>query len=94
MISLLPQLLAMIVSASVFMTLSVRFGWSRKLWAFLNRKLNPAYSTVLWLLFAAVLHLTLQLVCKGLGIADSRLITGILIGLYFAFIPSLGGKNK
>ena len=92
--TLLLQLLAMAVSASIFMKLSIKFGWSKRLWAFLNRRLNPVYNATLWILFAAVLHITIQMVCGSLGITDSRLITGVVIGFYFAFIPNLGAKKN
>lgn len=92
--TLLPQLLAMAVSATIFMTLSIKFGWSKRLWAIINRRLNPIYNATVWILFAAVLHITIQMVCGSLGITDSRLITGILVGFYFAFIPNLGVKKN
>jgi hypothetical protein len=92
--TLLPQLLTMAVSATIFMTLSIKFGWSKRLWAIINRRLNPIYNATVWILFAAVLHISIQMVCGSLGITDSRLITGILVGFYFAFIPNLGVKKN
>ena len=94
MIRLLPQLLALVISAGIFMTLSARLGWSRKLWALLNRRLNPVYNATLWIIFAAIFHLLIQMVCPLLGITDSRIITGVLIGFYFAFLPNLGVKKQ
>ncbi|MDF2905493.1 MAG: hypothetical protein K0R34_814 [Herbinix sp.] len=91
--TLIPQFLAMAVSGTIFITISMKLGWSRKLWDFINRRLNPIYNATVWILFAAVLHLSIQMVCGSLGIADARLIIGILIGFYFAFIPNLGAKK-
>jgi hypothetical protein len=92
--TLLPQLLAMAISATIFMTLSIKLGWSKKLWATINRRLNSIYNATAWIFFAAVLHITIQMVCGSLEITDSRIITGSLIGFYFAFIPSLGAKKN
>ncbi len=92
--TLLSQLLAMAVSGTIFMKLSIKLGWSKRLWAFINRRLNPIYNATVWIFFAAVLHITIQMVCGSLGITDSRLITGALVGFYFAFIPNLGVKKN
>ncbi len=92
--TLIPQLLATAISGTLFITLSIKFGWSTKLWAFINRRLNPIYNATVWLVLAAILHVSIQMVCGSLGITDSRIITGVLIGFYFAFIPNLGKKNK
>ncbi len=92
--TLLPQLLVMAVSATIFMTLSIKLGWSKRLWAVINRRLNPIYNATVWIFFAAIFHITLQMVCGALGITDSRIITGALIGVYFAFIPNLGVKKN
>ncbi len=91
--TLLPQLLAMAVSATIFMTISIKLGWSRGLWNVINRRLNPAYNATVWIFIAAVLHIIIQMLCGVFGITDSRIITGSLMGFYFAFIPNLGVKK-
>lgn len=92
--TLIPQLIAMAISAFIFMKLSIKFSWSKRLWAFINRRMKPIYNATVWLVLAAVLHITIQMVCGSLGINDSRIITGVLIGFYFAFLPNLGAKKK
>ncbi len=92
--TLISQLIAMAISAFIFMKLSIKLSWSKRLWTILNRRLNPAYNATVWLVFAAVFHIFIQMICGSLGITDSRIITGLLIGFYFAFIPNLGAKKK
>ena len=91
--TLLLQLLAMTISASLFMTLSIKLGWSKKLWGVINRLLKPIYNVVVWILFAVVFNIIIQMICGALGITDYRIITGALMGFYFAFIPNLGEKR-
>lgn len=94
MVKLIPQIIAMVISAFIFMNLSIRLSWSKKLWAIINRRLNPIYNATVWILFAAIFHISIQMVCGSFGITDSRIITGIFIGFYFAFIPNLGVKKN
>jgi hypothetical protein len=91
--TLIPQFLSMAVSGTIFITISSKLGWSKKLWSLINRRLNPIYNATVWIVFAAILHVSIQMVCGSLGITDSRIITGALIGFYFAFIPNLGAKK-
>ena len=90
--TLIPQFLIMAVTGTLSVILSVKLGWSKRLWALINRRLNPIYNATVWLVVAAFLHITIQMVCGSLGLTDSRIITGALIGIYFAFIPYLGEK--
>ncbi len=92
--TLIPQLLTMAITGALFMTLSIKLGWSKRLWALINRRLNPVYNATVWLLFAAFLHITIQMVCGILGLTDSRIVTGAMMGFYFAFIPNLGEKKN
>ncbi len=94
MMKYLPQLLAMIVTGILSMSLSIRFGWSKKLWSLINRRLNPIYNATVWLLFAAFLHITIQWVCAFMGIINTRLITGSIIGLYLGLLPNLRNPRK
>ena len=94
MMKYLPQLLAMIVTGILSMSLSIRFGWSKKLWSLINRSLNPIYNATVWLLFAAFLHITIQWVCAFMGIINTRLITGAIIGLYLGLLPNLRNPRK
>ena len=87
--TLIPQLIAMAISAFIFMKLSIQFSWSKRLWAAINRRMKPVHNTTVWLVFAVLLHLSIQMICASLGITNSRIITGVLIGFYFAFIPNL-----
>ena len=91
---LIPQLIAMALSGALFMSISIKLGWSKRLWAAINQRLNPAYNATVWILFAAMLHITIQWVCSAIGISNTRVITGVLIGFYFAFLPDLGVKKK
>lgn len=90
---LIPQFITMAVSAFIFMNLSIKFSWSKKIWSLINKKLNPMYNATIWILFAALFHISIQWVCAALGIANTRIITGALVGFYFAFIPNLGVKK-
>lgn len=92
--NLLPQFIAMAISAFIFMNLSIKLGWSKKLWSYVNRWLKPIYNASVWIMLAAILHISIQMVCGSLGFTDTRIITGSLIGFYFAFIPNLGTKKK
>ncbi len=94
MIKYLPQLLAMVIAGFLSMSLSIRFGWSKKLWSLINKKLNPVYDATVWILFAAVLHITIQWVCAAAGVTNFRLITGAVIGLYLGLIPNLRNPWK
>ncbi|MBP1753928.1 MAG: hypothetical protein H6Q59_326 [Firmicutes bacterium] len=92
--TLIPQLITMAISAFVFMNLSIKLSWSKRLWAVINRRLNPIYNATVWILFAAIFHISIQMICGAFGITDSRIITGLFIGFYFAFIPNLGAKKN
>jgi hypothetical protein len=92
--NILPQFIAMAISAYIFMNLSIKLGWSKKLWSLINRRLKPIYNATMWILIAAFLHISIQMVCGSFGMTDTRIITGSLIGFYFAFIPNLGTKKK
>jgi hypothetical protein len=94
MMKYLPQLLAMVVAGFLSMSLSIRLGWSKKLWSVINRRLNPIYNATVWILFAAFLHITIQWICASMGINNTRLITGAAIGLYLGLIPNLRNPWK
>ncbi len=94
MMKYLPQLFAMIVAGFLSMSLSIRFGWSKKLWFRINKRLNPIYDATVWILCAAFLHITIQWICASMGITNTRLITGAVIGLYLGLLPNLRNPWK
>ncbi len=94
MMKYLPQLLAMVITGFLSMSLSIRFGWSKKLWSVINRRLNPIYDATVWILFAAFLHITVQWICASVGITNTGLITGAAIGLYLGLVPNLKNPRK
>lgn len=94
MMKYLLQLLAMAIAGFLSMSLSIRFGWSRRLWSLINRQLNSIYNATVWILIAAVLHITIQWVCASMGITNTRVITGVIIGLYLGLIPNLKNPWK
>lgn len=94
MMKYLPQLLAMAILGILSMNLSIRFDWSKKLWSLINRRLNPIYNATVWILFAAFLNIAIQWICASMGITNTRLITGAVIGLYLGLIPNLKNPRK
>ncbi len=89
MMKYLPQLLAMVIAGLISMSLSIRFGWSKKLWSLINKRLNPIYDASVWIIFAGFLHIATQWICASIGITNTGLITGAVIGLYLGLIPNL-----
>lgn len=94
MMKYLPQLLAMAFTGFISMSLSIRFGWSKKLWSLINKKLNPVYDATVWIVFAGLLHITIQWICFSIGMTNTGLITGAIIGLYLGLIPNLRNPWK
>ncbi len=85
----IPFIIAMSISGLIFMTISIRYKWSKKVWVILNKKIKPQYNVAVWILFSAVFNISLQLLCEMLGIPFSKIIMGISLGFYFAFMPTL-----
>jgi sugar phosphate permease len=85
----IPLIVAMSISGLLFMSISIRYKWSKKVWLVLNKKINPRYNVTVWILFSAIFNISLQLLCEIIGISFSAILMGISLGFYFAFLPSL-----
>lgn len=94
MMKYLPQLLAMAITGFISMSLSIRFGWSKKVWSMINKRLNPIYDVTVWIIFAGLLNIATQWVCAIAGITNTGLITGAVTGLYLGLIPNLRNPRK
>lgn len=86
------QLIAFGITGFLFMNLSITFGWSIKIWNLLNKKLNPQYNIVIWIISAGVLTILVQLLCEMMGLANIKLIKGCVLGIYLAAMPNIN-KN-
>lgn len=83
------QILGMIISGILFMPISIKFGWSKKLWAFLNRKINKKYNTVFWLVFVCTFNILIEMFLESMGAAHSDIISGFVLGFSLVFMPNL-----
>lgn len=85
----IPSIIAMSITGFIFMTISNKYKWSKKVWGILNKKIKTQYNVAVWILFSAVFIICIQLLCEMLGIHYSNIIMGISLGFYFAFMPTL-----
>jgi hypothetical protein len=90
---LIPRLVALSISLIIFMTISIKFGWSAKLWSVL--KINkPQHTVLLWLIFVCVFNIMVQILFELAGIAYNEILNGAITGFTFAFMPDLGKTQK
>lgn len=89
----IPTLIAMSISGLIFMTISMKFKWSNKVWHLLNKKIKPRYNISLWILFSPIFNISLQLIYEMMGLPYHEIMNGITLGFYMGFMPTLG-KGK
>ncbi|WBW96078.1 hypothetical protein [Oceanirhabdus sp. W0125-5] len=90
----IPFLIGMSISGLIFMNISIKFSWSQRLWAILNKKINPSYNATTYLLTVVILQSIIQVMCDGIGMTSviSKTVLGFTMGFSFAFIPYLDKK--
>lgn len=86
---ILFQLIAFAITGFLFMNMSVTFGWSKRLWSLLNKKLDSNYNFVQWIIFAGIITIIIHFVCNAFKITNIKLIKGIVLGIYLAAMPNL-----
>jgi hypothetical protein len=91
---LIPRLVALSISLIIFMTISIKFGWSAKLWSVLINKVKPQHTVLLWLIFVCVFNIMVQILFEMAGIAYNEILNGAITGFTFAFMPDLGKTQK
>jgi hypothetical protein len=84
---------AMSLSGILFMTLSIKLGWSKRIWAKLHKKVKPHYKVALWIIYVCVFNILVQLLIEFMGYTYNDIINGAILGFSFAFMPSLGEKD-
>lgn len=89
-------IIAMCVSGLIFMSLSIKFQWSKKVWTILNKKIKSEYRdrVSLWILFAPFFNVGLQLIFERIGIPFIEILNGITFGFYMGFMPDLGKRKQ
>ena len=87
-------IIAMSISGLIFMSLSIKFQWSKKVWTILNRKIKREYNISLWILFSPFFNVGLQLIFEGIGIPFLAILNGITLGFYMGFMPDLGKRKQ
>lgn len=72
------------------MTLSIRKGWSVRLWRFLNRHMRPSCNVVVWILTTVIITVVVQEVLGlfSLSIELVKLVNGLLLGISLGFMPN------
>jgi|GEM_PF-3234211 hypothetical protein len=90
---LIPRLVAMSLSAILFMTLSIKLEWAKRIWAKLNKKIKPQYNIALWLLCVCVFNIVVQILFETMGYTYNDIINGAIFGFSLAFMPTLGEKK-
>jgi len=88
------QLIAFSVTGIIFMFISTKFNWSKKIWKALYRIIPPQYSVAVWIIFGAALTIGVSMVCDRFEIAQVTIIKGLILGFYLAFMPNLGQKKN
>jgi hypothetical protein len=91
---LIPRLVALSISLIIFMTISIKFGWSAKLWLVLNNKIKPQHNVLLWLIFVCVFNIIVPILFELAGIAYNEILNGAIMGFTFVFIPNSGKNQK
>jgi len=93
MIEINPFIIVMILFGIIFMNISIKYKWSHNIWAFFNRKISPKYNAAIWVFFAAVM-LTIFYLVIGIPRVIDKIISGAIMGFFFAFIPNVGKSDK
>lgn len=84
-------IIAMSISGLIFMNISIKLRWSEKLWSFFNKKIKPNYNVAIWILISALIQGFLADVIGTISII-SKIILGLTMGFFFAFMPNLEKK--
>jgi len=86
---IIPLIVAMSISGFIFMSISIKYKWSKIVWTALNKKINPNFNVAIWIIFSGIFNILLQLVCEILGIPLHKIILGVSLGFYLAFMPTI-----
>ncbi|EKO1912248.1 hypothetical protein PZQ55_001289 [Clostridium botulinum] len=84
-------IIAMSIFGLIFMNISIKLRWSEKLWSFFNKKIKPDYNFAIWILTSALMQGLLADVIGTISII-SKIILGLTMGFFFAFMPNLEKK--
>ncbi len=87
-------IIAMSISGLIFMSLSIKFQWSKKIWTILNKKIKWENNVSLWILIAPFFNLGFQLIFEAIGIPFLAIVNGITFGVYMGFMPDLGKRKQ
>ena len=86
---IIPLIIAMSISGFIFMSISIKYKWSKTVWTALNKKINSNFNVAIWIVFSGIFNILLQLVCGILGIPLHKIILGVSLGFYLAFMPTI-----
>lgn len=92
MSSRIIQLIVFAFTGFLFMTMSFVFGWGRKLWSPLNKKVDKQFDIIIWIGFAGVITIILHLLLiTGVfsNFSSYRIIKGFVLGVYLAAMPNI-----
>ncbi|MGO5064607.1 hypothetical protein FDF31_07895 [Clostridium sporogenes] len=84
-------IIAMTIFGLIFMNISIKFRWSENLWLFFNKKIKSDYNMAIWILISALIQGILANVIGTISII-SKIILGLTMGFFFAFMPNLGKR--
>ncbi|EPY2276713.1 MULTISPECIES: hypothetical protein [Clostridium] len=88
---LISYIIAMSISGLIFINISIKLKWSEKLWSFFNKKIKLDFNVAIWILISALIQGFLADVIGTISIS-SKIILGLTMGFFFAFMPNLGKK--
>lgn len=96
MSELIPYFIGLIGSGLIFVSLSIKLGWSKKLWSVLDKKINPNYGIAIWVILGGITQgiLGTAIELSGLDVFIGNVILGSIMGVYLAFLPSIKNMSK
>lgn len=87
-------IIAMGISGCLFMLLSIKLSWSKRIWKRLNKKIKQPYAPAWWLIFSCIFVIGIQILFSVLNWPYTEIVRGISLGIMMAFMPSLGEWNQ
>ena len=91
---IIPKLIALFLSSLIFMALSVKLGWSKKLWTKINKKIHPKYNVALFIILCVpFFNILVQIITELMGFTYTDILNGAVLGFSISFLPNLGEKK-
>ncbi|MBP1755672.1 MAG: hypothetical protein H6Q59_2070 [Firmicutes bacterium] len=91
---LLPRLVTMCITYALFASISMRLGWGKRIWSFLKHDLKPQNKVIIWLIFVVLFNILAQILFETFGINYNEVISGAVLGISLAFMPTLYEKKE